>query len=137
MGAANSGIDDSVALLGLQEGNGGMFVVNTNLMEHNKEQRPNLVWLAGVMKKNGMSVSSPVDAGTLLHEKILERLEYNFEQIMSDDDFEPENIIQEFKKAVLEGFAEYPVIKDFTPSIEQEKKTPASGEFISHMLSAA
>ncbi|MDR1195862.1 MAG: hypothetical protein LBL00_05235 [Endomicrobium sp.] len=137
MSPSNAGIDDSVAVLGLKKRNAGMFVVNTNLNEHDTAARPNLIWLADVMRRNGISVNSPVDAGTLLHEKILERLEYNLENIALDENFEPENIVQLLKKTVNGGFVEYPLIKDFTPSVNERSNAPVSAETILSLLSAA
>jgi hypothetical protein len=89
------------------------------------------------MKNNGVAAGSSVDAGILLHEKILERLEYNFANIMSDGDFQPENIIQLFKQAVLGGSIEYPVVQDFTSSIERQTGSSISAERILSLLSAA
>lgn len=137
MSEANSGIDDSVARFDLEKGNRKMLVVNTNLSQHDTEKRPNLIWLADIMKRNGISVSSPVDAGVLLHEKILERLEYNFEKIMSDEDFEPENVIALLKETVAGGSLEFPVIKDFTSYIEQQNSNIDLSENYAKLLSAA
>ena len=113
-----------------------MLVVSTNPALHNTQARPNLISIAEVMRRNGIPADSPVDAETFLHKRILERLEYNFEKIMTEEDFEPENIIQDFKKALENGFADYPV-KDFNPSRRQLQDKPVSVRTVSDMLGAA
>ena len=135
MSEADSGIDDSIARLDLKRGR-KMLVVSTNPALHNTQARPNLISISEVMRRNGIPADSPVDAGTFLHKRILERLEYNFEKIMTEEDFEPENIIQDFKKALENGFADYPV-KDFNPSRRQLQDKPVSVRTVSDMLGAA
>lgn len=103
---ATAGIDDAVAKLN-EEQNGQMFVINTNLEEHDIEKRPNLVYARKVFDKNGIKAETPVDIGSKMHAMILQRLEFNIDRIASDDEFEPENIIQVVKESVNSGFLDF------------------------------
>jgi hypothetical protein len=116
---ANAGIDDSVALLAMKQGNGKMFVVNTNVNEHDTVKRPGLVWIAGVMQRNGINADSSTEAGIFLHEKLLERLEYNIGRIAADSGFEPENVVQSVKGMIAGGSVEFYAPYDFSNAAER------------------
>lgn len=125
----NTGLDDAIAWYVMTKGNNDMLVVNTNLKQHDTVQRPHLVWIADILRRNGISVNSPSDGGVFLHEKILERLEYNFHNIMHDKEFEPENIIQVVKETVSSGFSDFshydlvkPLKNDDTRLIEIDRR---------------
>lgn len=112
---ATAGIDDSVAKLN-EEMNGQMLVVNTNLEEHDTERRPDMVYARRVFDKNGLEAKHSVDVGTKMHSMFLERLEWNIDKIASEDDFEPENVIQAVKESVNSGhldFRHYDFMKAF------------------------
>ena len=132
---SHKGIDDSVALFGLQAGNEEMFVASTNLMRPSNK-RPNLMWVSEVMKRNGLSVESTVDAGVFLHEKILERLEYNIGEIAADRAFKPENIVQLLKETLEGDSVEFNAGYDFFEFIRDTSNSDFS-TYTKDILAAA